>query len=57
MRKVIQISAIGGEMTDTVYALCDDGSIFYHYNHSQHGERWIELTPIPQTEAHKGESE
>jgi hypothetical protein len=51
-RKVIQIAAaaygvgeqIGG--VDTVYALCDDGSVWW-YEFASHPE-WSRMKPIPQ---------
>lgn len=58
MRKIIQISAVAGELaTNYVYALCDDGSLFVNYVHSKDGEVWRKYAPIPQPEdeAPKGE--
>lgn len=50
-RKVVQIAAVpfgqGGKTCnfETVYALCDDGSMF---SNNINNKRWIQLPPIPQ---------
>lgn len=51
-RKVVQIAV--SEATkqefdfDALYALCDDGKIFYIRNFFPGGDQWKELDPIPQ---------
>lgn len=50
MRKVIQIAVAPANVTyaeDTLYALCDDGSIYSLYIFSSDDE-WRSVQPIPQ---------
>lgn len=50
MRKIIQITAMAGDGTDCVLALCDDGTVWYR----QYPGAWRRLPDIPQ---HEGISE
>jgi hypothetical protein len=44
-RKIVQIAGVG----DTLYALCDDGTVFRHiYDHRTHAVAWELVDSIPQ---------
>ncbi len=49
-RKIIQIATTTGTEggCDFVYALCDDGTLWYLYN--QTGATWRDLPDVPQPE-------
>lgn len=55
MRKVIQIKAVKNHVHDTVYALCDDGSIWYE-QWNGHQLVWMKKPPIPQDNGDNHES-
>jgi hypothetical protein len=46
-RKIVQIAGVA----ETLYALCDDGTIFRHiYDHRTHALAWELVDPIPEPE-------
>jgi len=48
MRKIIQISSSEIDRDTTIFALCEDGTVWEAYKEVGHGYSWDKLPPIPQ---------
>lgn len=54
-RKPVAIALDSGSMEDQLYVVCDDGSVWMAYGAQLEKARWIQIPPVPGTEAARRE--